>query len=103
MLCKLAVRRDVHSESDRTDFVLRVTAAHTLGNARVLGSDEKSFSDQDQVAACLRSLGLSDETIAQFEAVAGQPATATKFVTFSDSEQIAFDRLEDSNFDIFVD
>jgi|GEM_PF-4346384 len=75
MLCKLAVRRIVHSESGSNDYVLRVTAANTLGNARVLGSDEKTFSNRDRVIACLRSLGLSDGTIRQFEAIAKQPVS----------------------------
>lgn len=103
MLCKLAVRRIVHSESDPNSYVLRVTAANTLGNARVLGSDEKTFSNRDQVIACLRSLGLSGGTVVQFEAIATHPVSATKFVTFADSEQIAFERLADSDFDIFDD
>ncbi|RXH58172.1 hypothetical protein GRAN_1482 [Granulicella sibirica] len=53
--------------------------------------------------SCLRSLGVSDKAIAQFEAAVLQPHSALRFVGFADQEHIAFDRLQDDGFDIFID
>jgi hypothetical protein len=103
MLCRLAVRRIVHPDGNLTEYVLRVAGAPTLGSAGTLGSDEKTFSEHQEVLSCLRSLGVSDRAIAQFEAAARQPPSALRFVGFADTEQIAFDRLQDAEFDIFID
>ena len=103
MLCRLAVCRLVHQRSDRTDYVLRVAASPTLGSAGNLGSDERTFSAVDEMARCLRFLGVSEATITSSEAAVKQPTSALRFVTFADAEQVPFDRLQDADFDIFSD
>jgi len=52
--------------------------------------------------ACLRSLGVSEPTLKQFT-VTAQPASAFRFVVFAEKEQIAFERLQDADLDIFID
>jgi hypothetical protein len=103
MLCRLAVRRIVSSDEDRTEYVLRVAGEPILGSAGALGSDERTFSRQDDVVACLRSLGVSDPTLKQFTMTAQQPASVFRFVVFAEKEHIAFERLQDADLDIFID
>jgi hypothetical protein len=50
------LRQIVHPDGDLTEYVLRVAAAHTLGNAGVLGSDEQTFPTQHELAAVRRYL-----------------------------------------------
>jgi len=60
MLCRLAVRRIVSSDEDETEYVLRVAGEPILGSAGALGSDQRTFSGQDEFVACLRSLSVAD-------------------------------------------
>jgi hypothetical protein len=103
MLCRLAVRRVVSSDDTQAEYVLRVAGEPMLGSAGTLRSDERTFSGQDELEACLRSLGVSDQTLTQFEVTARQPASSVRFVVLAEREQIAFERLQDADFDIFID
>jgi len=103
MLCRLAVRRIVSSDEDETEYVLRVSGEPILGSAGAFGSDERTFSGQNEMVACLRSLGVSEPTLKQFTVSAQQPASAFRFVVFAEKEQIAFERLQDADLDIFID
>ncbi len=101
MLCRLAVRRMLHSEEERAEYVLRVTGEHTLGTAGGFGSDEKSFGCGEDLIAFLRSLGLSEETTAKAQAALEQPAAGSQFIPFAYNMQISFARLQEADLDLF--
>ena len=101
MLCRLALRRNIHQGEDQTEYVLRVAAEHTLGSAGMLGSDEKIFSSEQELVRCLRALGVSEKTISKAEDATRQPASAVRFIGFAENEQLAFSRIQDAEFDLF--
>jgi hypothetical protein len=74
-----------------------------LGGAGVFGSEERIFAEHEQLLSCLRSLGVSDSTMAQYEGAVQQLASSTRFVGFAEREQIVLERLQNAGFDIFTD
>lgn len=70
----------LRSEEERAEYVLRVAEEHTLGTAGDFGSDERSFGCGQDLEAFLRSLGLSEETIAKAQAALEQPAAGSQFI-----------------------
>jgi hypothetical protein len=101
MLCRLSVRRIVPTRENQTEYVLRVAGEHTLGSAGALGVDQKAFPSLHEFVDFLRNLGVSEETILQAEQSTLKPASALRFITFAENEQLAFDRIQDADLDPF--
>lgn len=74
---------------------------HTLGSSGTIGSDQKTFSSEQELVDCLRALGVSEGSVFRAQVSAGDPASILRFIGVAVDEQIPFDRIQDAAFDLF--
>ena len=88
-------------DTGQTEYILRVAGQQTLGSSGTIGSDQKTFSSEQELVGCLRALGVSEGTILRAEGSARAPASILRFIGFAVDEQLPFSHIEDADFHLF--